>query len=132
MLAMRGFSSGINPGHGYNDEEIKVNEQHKTQMIEAERKHFESLSDKEKTYYKAFRLSLIKSMEETWSDKTNWWNRVQTMTEDEIENLPNEYVKKFGSFIIRHQEMQQEAHVEVSRDLEQMYSKIKHLEHLKT
>jgi hypothetical protein len=129
---MRGFSSGINPGHGYNDEEIKVNEQHKTQMIEAERKHFESLSDKEKTYYKAFRLSLIKSMEETWSDKTNWWNRVQTMTEDEIENLPNEYVKKFGSFIIRHQEMQQEAHVEVSRDLEQMYSKIKHLEHLKT
>ena len=121
---MRGFGSGINPGHGYNDEEIKVNEKQKTQMIEAERKHFESLSEKEKTYYKAFRMSLIKSMEETWSGKTNWWNRVQTMTEDEIENLPNEYVKKFGSFIIRHQEMQQEAHVEVSRDLEQMYSKI--------
>lgn len=129
---MRGFGSGINPGHGYNDEEIKVNEQQKNQMFEAERKHFESLSENEKTYYKAFRLSLVKSMEETWSDKTNWWNRVQTMTEDEIENLPNEYVKKFGSFIIRHQEMQQEAHVEVSRDLEHMYSKIKHLEHLKT
>ena len=124
MLAMRAFGSGINPGHGYNDEEVKINEQQKNKMFEAERKHFESLSDKEKAYYKAFRMSLIKSMEETWSDKTNWWNRVQTMTEEEIENLPNEYVKKFGSFIIRHEEMQQEAHVEVSRELEQMYSKV--------
>ena len=76
MIAMRGFASGVNPGHGYNDEEIKVDEQKRQKLIEAERKHFESLSDKEKTYYQAFRLSLIKSMEETWSDKTNWWNRV--------------------------------------------------------
>ena len=87
----------------------------KNKILERERQHFNSLSDKEKHYYQAFRLSLIKSMEETWNDKNNWWNRVQTMTTEEIETLPNEYVRKFGSFIIRHQEMQQEAHVEVSR-----------------
>ncbi len=26
MMAMRGFSSGINKGHGYNDEEVYQNE----------------------------------------------------------------------------------------------------------
>ena len=104
----------------------------KNKLLERERQHFNSLSDKEKHYYQAFRLSLIKSMEETWNDKNNWWNRVQTMTTEEIETLPNEYVRKFGSFIIRHQEMQQEAHVEVSRQLENMYQGVQHLEHLKT
>jgi hypothetical protein len=54
------------------------------------------------------------------------------MSEEEIENLPNEYIKKFGSFIIRNEEMQQEAHVEVSRELEHMHARVKHLEHLKT
>ena len=76
MLAMRGFSSQINKGHGYNDEEIKVNEELKNKIIDRERQHFASLSDKEKQYYQAFRLSLIKSMEESWKDKNNWWNRV--------------------------------------------------------
>lgn len=75
-------------------------------MLEAERKHFDSLSEKEKVYYQALRLSLIKSMQESWNDKTNWWNRVKSMTQEDIENLPNEYIKKFGSFIIRHEEMQ--------------------------
>ena len=132
LLGMRGFSSSINKGHGYNDEEIQVDEKMKNKLLERERQHFNSLSDKEKHYYQAFRLSLIKSMEETWNDKNNWWNRVQTMTTEEIETLPNEYVRKFGSFIIRHQEMQQDAHVEVSRQLENMYQGVQHLEHLKT
>jgi len=132
ILAMRAFSTSINKGHGYNDEEIKVNEELKAKILERERQHFATLSEKEKQYYQAFRLSLIKSMEESWNDKNNWWNRVQTMSTEEIETLPNEYVRKFGSFIIRHQEMQQEAHVEVSRSLENMYEGVQHLDQLKT
>jgi hypothetical protein len=56
-------------------------------------------------------------MEESWNDKNNWWNKVGTMTEQDIEALPNEYIRKFGSFIIRIEEMQKEAHTELNKDL---------------
>lgn len=91
VLASRGFSN-INK-----DDEEKATKE----FLERERKHFESLPDKEKHYYQAFRLALIKSVEENWRDKNNWWNKVQTMTQDQIEALPNEYIRKFGSFIIK-------------------------------
>jgi hypothetical protein len=71
-------------------------------------------------------------MEETWQDKNNWWNRVANMTEQEIESLPNEYVRKFGSFIIRMEEMQKEAHTDVNRNLNHMYEGVKNLDRLKT
>jgi hypothetical protein len=45
-------------------------------MIERERAHFNSLSEKDKHYYQAFRLSLIKSIEESWADKNTWWNKL--------------------------------------------------------
>ena len=98
---VRVFSSGINKGHGYNDEEIQMREEVKNRVLERERSYFNSLSEKEKQYYQAFRLSLVKSIEETWREKNNWWNKVQTMSQDEIEALPNEYMRKFGSFIFR-------------------------------
>lgn len=101
-------------------------------MLERERAHFDSLSDKERQYYQAFRLSLVKSIEETWRDKNNWWNRVQTMTQEEIEALPNEYIRKFGTFIIRAKEMQQEAHTEVNKDLNNMYANVKNLDQVLT
>ena len=44
-------------------------------------------------------------MDESWKDKKNWWNKVGTMTDEEIETLPNEYIRKFGSFIFRVQEV---------------------------
>ena len=80
LAAMRGFST-INKGHGYNDEEINQREEVKNRILERERQHFATLSDKEKQYYQAYRLSLIKSLEESWKDKNNWWNKVGTMTE---------------------------------------------------
>jgi hypothetical protein len=100
--------------------------------LEKERALFNSLSDKEKQYYQAQRLALIKSMEESWRDGKNWWNKINTMTDDEIETLPNEYIRKFGSFIIRYQEMQQVAHTDVNQTLDGMYKQVKNLEALET
>ena len=121
LMPMRMFSSGINKGHNYNDDQVKFDEAAKQRILEREKAVFNSLSEKEKQYFQAYRLSLIKSMEESWKDNKNWWNRITTMTDDEIETLPNEYIRKFGSFIIRHEEMQKIAHVEVNKSLDGMY-----------
>jgi hypothetical protein len=71
-------------------------------------------------------------MEESWKEPKNWWNRIATMTDDEIETLPNEYIRKFGSFIIRYNEMQKVAHVEVNKSLNGMHDQIKRLDALET
>jgi hypothetical protein len=116
-MPLRTFSSTSPPnnkGHPYNDETVNFDEATKQRMLEKERALFNSLSDKEKQYYQAQRLALVKSMEEAWKDNKNWWNKIHTMTDDEIETLPNEYIRKFGSFMIRYQEMQQVAHTDVN------------------
>lgn len=38
------------------------------------------------------------------------------MTEDEIELMPNEYVLKFGTFVLKSKEMQMIAAEEVNKD----------------
>ena len=66
-------------------------------------------------------------MEETWKDNKNWWNKVVNMTEDEIDTLPNEYIRKFGSFIFRVQEMKLNATQQVNKELDGMYDKVQNL-----
>jgi len=56
---------------------------------------------------------------------------VQTMTQDQIEALPNEYIRKFGSFIQKAEEMQREAHTEINQDLG-MYDQVKNLDQILT
>ena len=51
-------------------------EQKREAFLQKERAHFESLSDKEKVFYKAYRFALLKKVEESWVDKNNWWNKV--------------------------------------------------------
>jgi hypothetical protein len=64
-------------------------------------------------------------LEESWNDKNNWWNKIPNMSEDEIDTLPNEYIRKFGSYIFRVQEMQKITHTEVNKDLGDMYEKVR-------
>lgn len=53
------------------------------------------------------------------------------MTEEQLDALPNEYIKKFGTFIFKAEEMQAIAHDEINKDLD-MYKQIKGLRKLKT
>ena len=99
--SMRGFSTNNNN----KDESGLSFEEQRKQVLERERKVFESLSEKDKQYYQAFRLSLIKSIEENWNSSGTWWSKVKTMTPEEIESLPNEYLRKFGSYIVKTWEM---------------------------
>ena len=45
-------------------------------------------------------------MEEYWLDPKNWWNKIKTMSETEIDLLPDSYLIKFGTFLIKSQENQ--------------------------
>jgi hypothetical protein len=47
---MRGFAT-INKGHGYNDEEVQEKAEIKNRILERERQHFATLSEKEKQYF---------------------------------------------------------------------------------
>lgn len=73
----------------------------------------------------------MKTIEESWKDKNNWWNKLSTLTSEDLDSLPNEYIRKFGSYIIRTQENQQEAKQEINKDFS-IYSQVKDLKEIKT
>ena len=101
MQPLRIFSTSNNNNGIRTPEEF---EETRKEILAKERAHFESLSEKDKAYFQAYRLSLIKSMEAAWADKTNWFNKVQEMTQDEIEALPKEYLRRFGTYIVKARE----------------------------
>jgi hypothetical protein len=53
------------------------------------------------------------------------------MKEEEIDVLPNEYLRKFGTFILKTEEMQKISHEEHNKSFEG-YEVIKTLDRLKT
>jgi hypothetical protein len=54
------------------------------------------------------------------------------MTEEQMEVLPSEYLKKFGSFIIRKEQSDGDARIEANRSIRDYYEQIKNLDKLKT
>ena len=53
------------------------------------------------------------------------------MSQEEIEALPNEYIRKFGTFIFRVEEIQKEARTEINKDASH-FEQIKRLDRLQT
>ena len=49
---------------------------------------------------------MVRRIEEYWFDPKNWWNKIKTMSENEIDLLPDSYLFKFGTFLIKTQENQ--------------------------
>ena len=84
----------------------------RNKVLDQEKAYFNSLSEKEKKFYQAYRISLVKSINESWNDPKAWWNKVKTLTSDEIEMLPEEYLIKFGNFIRGVEDLQKVSHVE--------------------
>ena len=73
-------------------------------FIEEEKELFNNLTEKQKTFYHAMNLNLLKRYEEFQTDPTLWWNKLAQMTFEEKSMLPSHYIKKFGSFYIKLQE----------------------------
>lgn len=126
------FSTNNNDNKTDKDKAQELFQNAEKKMLENEAKIRESLSEKERQYYSAYRLAILKHMDDAIADKTNWWNKVKEMTPEQLEELPNEYIRKFGSFIQKIEEAQQESHLEDNIDNYNMYNQVKNLDKLIT
>ena len=48
---------------------------------------------------KADRLALIELRREDAHNPKYWWNKIRSMTDDEMELLPFNWLKKYGTFV---------------------------------
>lgn len=71
-------------------------------------------------------------MNEAMADKQSWWNKIKSMSAEQLEELPNEYIRKFGSFVQKIEEIQKETHTDDNKDVYDMYDKVKNLKKLVT
>ena len=70
----------------------------------------------------------MKVKKEDFNDDNLWWNKIQNMTEKEIDLIPYSFMKKYGSFlnsIMDHQLLLKE---QESKMFEGRFDKIKNLE----
>ena len=71
-------------------------------LIEKSNKDFEeSLTSRQKAFLRADRLALLDHKREVYTDESNWWNKLKTMTDDEIELMPYGFIKKYGTFMLK-------------------------------
>ena len=76
---------------------------------------------------------MISSLKESYyKDKKTWWNKLPTLDEDQLDQLPYEYIKKFGSFMNKAKEIQDEVHLEINKSADSMYQQVKKLNALQT
>lgn len=66
------------------------------------------------------------------NDQNAWWNKIAKMTEDEMDQLPSEIIKKFAVRIIKTEELHDEAHLEQNKDIKEYAQQIKGLKKLLT
>lgn len=81
---------------------------------------------------KADRLALIELRREDAQDPVYWWNKIRMMTDDEMELLPFNYLKKYGTFVKlleQHETLQKEAE---SRSYNNRWEEVKNMTKLKT
>ena len=69
----------------------------------------------------------IREPDELRTDNNLWWNKIRTMSEEELRVLPPSYVMKFGSFVNRIQENKIETHLSVNKSFD-MYHKVKNID----
>lgn len=100
-------------------------------MLDKDQEDFNKLSDKEKLYHQAERLLFLQHPQELNSDNTLWWNKVRTMTDEELKILPQSFVLKFGSFINRIQENKMLTHLQINKSYD-MYNEVKKLGQLQS
>ena len=85
------------------------------------------LTERQQTMMKADRLALIELRREDAHNPKYWWNKIRSMTDDEMELLPFNWLKKYGTFVKKleeHETLQKEAE---SRNFEDRWERSKNL-----
>lgn len=92
----------------------------------------EKKSKRERDLMRAHRLALVEvNKEEHVKDKL-WWNRIQKLTESDLELMPLGFTIKYGTFGQKVLENQLVTDVAESRAFEGRYEKVNTIDRLKT
>lgn len=59
------------------------------------------MTDKEKSFYNAYRMAMIERGNDVYEDPEAWWNKLKNMSDKELEQMPLTFVKKYSSFLIK-------------------------------
>tara|TARA_B110000285_G_C15054310_1_gene578704 strand:- start:977 stop:1222 length:246 start_codon:yes stop_codon:yes gene_type:complete len=71
-------------------------------LVEKYKNDFEqSLDARQKAFLRADRLALLESKKEMFEDEDNWWNKLKTMDDDELELMPYGFIKKYGTYMLK-------------------------------
>ena len=104
-----------------------------TKFVEEEKKVFqERTTQRQKDIAAAARLAALRLEKDEYDNPNNWWNRLQNMSKEEIELLPEGFIKKYGSFVTNLQRYDREFHMEENKSIKDYFKQIKHLKKLLT
>ena len=66
------------------------------------------------------------------NDQTSWWNKLRTMTQEEMNLMPLGFIKKYDSYITNMQRYEREFYLEENKVTNGYFAQIKHLKKLQT
>ena len=103
------------------------------EMMELETTAFkERVSQKNRDIMAAERLSSLRMQEDYIDDPNHWWNKLQTLTEDEMKLMPMGFIRKYGSYISNLQRYDREFHMDENKHVNGYFSQIQNLKKLQT
>ena len=73
---------------------------------------------------------MLEMQKRSIEDKKAWWNKLKTMSEQEMKLMPYGFLKKYGSMLHFMRRMEQEAHVSENKEYRDYYSQVKNLNKL--
>jgi len=69
-------------------------------LVESEKQLFEkTLDPKQKEALQLERLAMLEMQKRSIEDKKAWWNKLKTMSEQEMKLMPYGFLKKYGSML---------------------------------
>lgn len=92
----------------------------------------ENISKRERLMMQAQRMAFLEINRKPEIMDRLWWNKVVTLSNDDLEMMPLGFTIKYGTFVQKIHEAQLFATRELSQDTENRYEVIKHLDKLKT
>ena len=77
---------------------------------------------------RADRMAFLRIQAENDASEDLWWNRLKTMSAEELDLLPFGFLKKYGTFLMAIDDFQRELKTDVSMAREGRYGHVKDLD----
>lgn len=71
------------------------------ELVDRENELFAKLPMETQIFMKADRLALQRIQKEKLMSEDLWWNKLNTIGDEELDMLPHSFIKKFGTFVTK-------------------------------